>query len=118
MGRRREMTAKSCSSTFGKSKDYLTLSGADVAQHYPPHCPQEKARDTVGDSGRNNNPLGEPLSIREVALLIGCSAWNVRQQLLPRGLPHFRSRPNGKLIFYRNQVIRWLLRQQRGGIPE
>lgn len=56
--------------------------------------------------------LGEPMSIREVARLIGCSAWSVRQTLLPKGLPHWRSGPSGKLIFYRDQVVRWLLEQQ------
>jgi hypothetical protein len=45
------------------------------------------------------NELGEPLGIREVAKLIGCSAWTVRQRHVPRGLPHFRSGPSGRLIF-------------------
>jgi hypothetical protein len=63
--------------------------------------------------------LGAPLSIAQVARLIGCSPWTVRQALLPQGLPHFRSRANGKLIFYEQQVVRWLLRRQRhqGGSP-
>ena len=56
--------------------------------------------------------LGEPLSIRQVAQVIGCSVWSVRQQLIPKGLPHFRSGPNGKLIFYRDQVVRWILSRQ------
>ena len=60
--------------------------------------------------------LGQPLSIKEAASLIGCSPWTVRQKYVPLGLPHLRSGPNGKLIFYRNQIIRWLLeRQQKGG---
>ena len=58
--------------------------------------------------------LGEPLSIGEVAALIGCSPWTVRQTLIPRGLPHFRFRANGRLIFYRDQVIRWIENQQGG----
>jgi hypothetical protein len=64
----------------------------------------------------NNDTLGEPLTIKQVAELIGCSPWSVRQRYLVRGLPHFRLDHHGKLIFYRNQVIAWLLRQQRGGI--
>lgn len=60
----------------------------------------------------NEYVLGEPMGIREVARLIGCSAWSVRQTLLPKGLPHWRSGPSGKLIFYRDQVVRWLLEQQ------
>jgi hypothetical protein len=63
------------------------------------------------------DPLGEPLGVREVARVIGCSPWTVRQKYVPAGLPHLRSGPNGKLIFYKTQVIRWLLeRQQKGGI--
>ena len=60
----------------------------------------------------NELVLGEPMSIREVSRLIGCSPWSVRQTLVPRGLPHWRSGPSGKLIFYRDQVVRWLIRQQ------
>jgi hypothetical protein len=58
--------------------------------------------------------LGEPMGIRAVAMLIGCSPWSVRQSLLPQGLPHWRSGPSGKLIFYRDQVVRWLIAQQQG----
>lgn len=65
--------------------------------------------------GTHADLLGEPIGIREVARLIGCSAWTVRQRYLPRGLPHMRSGPNGKLIFYRNQITHWLLRQQEKG---
>ena len=66
-------------------------------------------------SGPARSPLGTPLSLREVAELIGCSAWTVRQTHVPNGLPCFRSGPNGKLIFYRDQVIAWILFEQRKG---
>jgi hypothetical protein len=56
--------------------------------------------------------LGEPLAIREVARLIGCSVWTVRQQCLRQGLPHFRASRSGRLIFYCNQVVRWLIEKQ------
>ena len=56
--------------------------------------------------------LGEPLSIRQVAELIGCSVWTVRQRLMPSGLPYFRIGTAGKLTFYRNQVVRWVLNKQ------
>jgi hypothetical protein len=56
--------------------------------------------------------LGRPLDIRQAAALLGCSPWTVRQTLMPRGLPHFRSGANGKLIFYEQQVVRWVLREQ------
>jgi hypothetical protein len=60
--------------------------------------------------------LGEPLGIRDVAALIGCSPWTVRQTLIPRGLPFFRSGASGRLIFYTDQVVRWIESQQQGGM--
>jgi hypothetical protein len=66
------------------------------------------------DIGPPDAALGMPLSIREIAYLIGCSPWTVRQTLIPQGLPHFRSTANGRLIFYRDQVIRWVENQQGG----
>jgi hypothetical protein len=74
-----------------------------LGQSYPQHYP--RARET----------LGEPLGVREVAQVIGCSAWTVRHRYLPQGLPHLRSGPRGKLVFYRNQVIQWILQQQKKG---
>jgi len=58
--------------------------------------------------------LGEPLSVYDAARLIGCSPWTVRQTLIPRGLPHFRFKANGRLIFYRDQIIRWIEKHQGG----
>ena len=79
------------------------FSRSDLGQSYPQHYPQP------------HDALGEPLSILEVARLIGCSTWTVRNRYLPQGLPHFRSGPTGKLVFYRNQVVRWILQQQKKG---
>lgn len=106
------MLRKSGSEEEANGKDLLGLPHSGLGQSCPQHCPQpEEPRITL-----TSDPLGQPLSIREVAILIGCSAWTVRQRYIPRGLPHLRLGPNGKLIFYRNQVIRWLLeRQQKGG---
>lgn len=59
--------------------------------------------------------LGDPLSIREVAKMLGCSAWTVRHGYLPQGLPHFRSGPTGKLVFFRNQIVAWILGRQKKG---
>lgn len=59
-----------------------------------------------------DDPLGEALSIEEVAKLLGCSVWTVRKKCLPRGLPYFRIGMTGKLVFYRVQVTRWILDQQ------
>ena len=59
--------------------------------------------------------LGEPLAIAEVARLLGCSVWTVRQRYLPSGLPYFRIGKAGKITFYRNQVVRWILENQITG---
>jgi len=69
------------------------------------------------NSSALSNSLGEPLSIDEVAELIGCSVWTIRQRYLSAGLPHFRLGGIGKLIFYRNQIVRWILERQtkKGG---
>ena len=59
-----------------------------------------------------DDPLGVPMTIREVALLLGCSAWTVRQRHLRCGLPFFRIGMTGKLLFYRKQVVQWILQNQ------
>jgi phage terminase Nu1 subunit (DNA packaging protein) len=66
----------------------------------------------------SNSPesLGEPLDIPQVAILLGCSVWTVRQKYLPQGLPHLRAGHRGKFVFFRHQVINWILkRQDKGG---
>lgn len=88
-----------------KSIDSLRFSSETPGQSYPQHYPQSL------------DALGEPLTIREVAGLLGCSPWTVRHSYLPKGLPHLRSGPLGKLIFYKNQVVQWVLqRQKKGGM--
>jgi hypothetical protein len=72
---------------------------------------------STSDIEARTEALGVPLSINEVARLIGCSAWTVRQRYLPVGLPHMRLRPKGKLLFYKNQIINWLLTEQQKGGP-
>ncbi len=62
--------------------------------------------------------LGEAIDVKQVAELIGCSAWTVRQKHVKAGLPCFRSGPSGRMIFYRNQVTAWILerqKEQKGG---
>ena len=95
------------------------FSALTPGQCWPGHWPGQP-----GPPGREQLPilcppgaaLGTPLNISEVAELIGCSPWTVRQTLIPRGLPHFRFRASGRLIFYQDQVIRWIEIQQQGGI--
>jgi hypothetical protein len=98
---------------------------ASLGQHCPPHYPGPPAPNFAQQGPFPRPPgcapaplhvkLGAPLSIAQVAYLIGCSPWTVRQTLLPRGLPHFRFTASGRLIFYRDQVIRWIENQQQGG---
>jgi DNA-directed RNA polymerase specialized sigma24 family protein len=57
--------------------------------------------------------LGTPLTIDEVAELLGCSPWTVRQRYLRQGLPHLQASAHGKLIFFRKQIIAWVEKQQR-----
>lgn len=85
------------------------FSSARVGQSCPQQSPSLTATDPVP------NALGEPISIREAAEVIGCSVWAIRQRYLPLGLPHLRSGPAGKLIFYRDQLVRWILQQQQRG---
>jgi hypothetical protein len=103
---------KSGLSLPGNSKAPLALEPPALGQRYPQRCPQLDGLESTVFA----DPLGDPLPIGEVAALIGCSPWTVRQRYLPQGLPHHRATSKGKLIFYRNQVIRWLLcEQQKGG---
>jgi hypothetical protein len=88
--------------------EFKAISHDGVGQNYPSHYPHLEGT-------QERNPLGDPLSICQVARMIGCSAWTVRQRHLPQGLPYFRSGRAGKLIFYRNQVVAWILKQQKGG---
>lgn len=108
-------------SGFAQDRNSLESLGIGV-----PNLAESSARQWARREEPNRQParpaprseLGPPLSIREVAALLGVSPWTVRQQHLPRGLPHFRSGPNGKLIFFRDQVVAWILTQQKkGGKP-
>lgn len=86
-----------------------------LGQSYPRQYPQHRGADGRVIEGRECSSLGLPLSIREVARMIGCSAWTIRQRHIPAGLPYFRAGSNGKLVFFRDQVIQWILQQQRKG---
>ena len=89
--------------------------GAWPGQPGPIAREKEPFPEVSGSSRRaSGHSLGEPLCIEEAAELIGCSPWTVRQTLIPRGLPHFRFKANGRLIFYQDQVIRWIEKQQGG----
>ena len=84
-----------------KATETKALARPSLGQSYPKHYPGSES------------PLGAPLSIKDVARLIGCSAWTVRQKFIPLGLPHLRSGPSGRLTFFSNQVVAWVLAQQQ-----
>jgi hypothetical protein len=99
-----------------KPAETLGFPHDSVGQSCTRHCPHRpKDEDLSSGTPQTGDALGEPLGVREVARVIGCSAWTVRHRYLPQGLPHFRSGPGGKLVFYRNQVVRWILQQQKKG---
>ena len=68
---------------------------------------------------QSSQNLGSPMTIDEVADLLGCSPWTVRQRYVRQGLPHLRASVRGKLVFFREQIIAWVEKRQRlkGGIP-
>ncbi len=57
--------------------------------------------------------LGDPMTIEEVADLLGCSPWTVRQRYLRQGLPHLQASARGKLVFFREQIIAWVEKRQQ-----
>lgn len=72
--------------------------------HYPQHYPTPEV---------TRFPLGEPMDIEDVAALLGCSPWTVRQKYLPAGLPHIRASRHGRIVFFREQIVDWILERQR-----
>jgi len=90
-----------------KAKYLLRFRPASLGQNCPTHCPPlETQLESLSDL------LGEPLTMCEAAELIGCSVWTVRHRCIPQGLPHFRASQAGRFVFYRNQVMRWLIENQ------
>jgi len=87
-----------------------------LGQQCPTHCPPQPAAPggQPTPSGADSR-LGQALDIGQVARLVGCSPWSIRNTWIPRGLPHFRSGASSKLIFYTDQVVSWIERQQKGG---
>ena len=90
-----------------KGAETLDFPEAELAQRDARHCASPSGSD-----------LGEPMTIREVARMFGCSEWTIRQQYLPKGLPYFRLSPAGKLLFFHNQIVRWVqgIQRQKGGM--
>ena len=95
-------------SRFGKGANSAEIQGIStmsLGQSYPQHYPHLESA-----------PLGEPMDIEDVAHLLGCSVWTVRQKYLPGGLPHLRASTRGRFVFFHTQVLNWILeRQTKGG---
>lgn len=85
--------------TYSQNEEFPAVG---IGQSCPQHCPG------------SDSALGAPLSIKQVARLIGCSAWTVRQKFIPLGLPYLRSGPSGRLTFFEKQVVAWVIAQQQG----
>jgi hypothetical protein len=119
----KERTASKCSleqimSAFAASQkgtETLDLARIGLGQRCPAPCPRSDPPSSreFPVPGVNEDRLGEAMTIRQVAQLLGCSIWTVRQQYMPHGLPHLRASAAGKLVFFREQVIDWILRQQK-----
>jgi len=102
--------------TRTQSANYLQCKALDafgLGQQYSGSCPRENPHQSEPGAREPPSRLGAPLTISEVAGIIGCSPWTVRQTLIPQGLPVFRSAASGKLIFYRTQVERWIEKRQQ-----
>jgi hypothetical protein len=110
IGMMTEEERKSGFSGNAKGAETLDFSSVRVGQS----CPQQYPR--TSDDIRapvSTGSLGEPMDIGQVAGLLGCSAWTVRQRYLPQGLPHLRACASGKLVFFQEQVIGWILKRQQ-----
>ncbi|HEY6763214.1 MAG TPA: helix-turn-helix domain-containing protein [Candidatus Sulfotelmatobacter sp.] len=108
----REDDARRYESDFGTARtsaETLHFSHMNRGQSCPEHCacPAEEI------SAPERRPLGDPLTISDVARLLGCSPWTVRQRYLRQGLPYLQARPHGKLVFFREQVVAWITERQR-----
>lgn len=99
-----------------KASESLGFGAVRGGQRKPHPCPQDCPYPGAASESLHGWPLGDPLAIEDVALLLGCSPWTVRQKYLPQGLPHLRASASGKFVFFREQVVHWILeRQEKGG---
>jgi hypothetical protein len=93
----------------------LEFSSPSLGQRNPQHYPHPADVGMKLPSGSSSLPLGAPMNIAEVAALLGCSVWTVRQRYVPQGLPYLRASAFGRLVFFREQVIDWILKRQKKG---
>jgi len=94
-------------SRFADTRDTaetLGIPAIELGQSEPRHYPPPEA---------SAFPLGEAMTIGDVASIFGCSAWTVRHKYMRQGLPCLRTSRTGKFLFFRRQVLDWILKQQR-----
>lgn len=106
------ITSEERKSGFGRGANQaetLDFSPPGVGQS----CPQQYPPLAGASPATSTDILGQPMNIGQVAALLGCSVWTVRQRYLPSGLPHLRIGSMGKIVFYRNQIVRWILEKQK-----
>lgn len=110
-----EKIGKSGFAEMENGTETLDFLPAALGQSYPQQNPQGDEPARANASGQS---LGKPLNIGQVATVLGCSVWTVRQRYLPQGLPCIRASRSGKLVFFEEQVINWILKrqQQKGGL--
>src|ERR1035441_10356345 len=92
-GEHRNRTVKMTQVKFGEKREAQQSQG-DLSDSPRAELPVAKP---VAEK-RAADALGEVLTIHQVARLLGCSAWTVRQRYLARGLPYFRIGSIGKLV--------------------
>jgi hypothetical protein len=110
MGMMAEEERKSGFGGDAKDAESLDFPPVPVGQS----CPQQYPHPAEPiHAARSSGSLGDPMDIGQVAALLGCSAWTVRQRYLAQGLPHLRACASGKLVFFREQVIGWVLKRQQ-----
>lgn len=97
-------------------RENLDFPPLSPAQNGAEHCAYQNH--SIPPRSSEQSPLGDALAIDEVAALLGCSVWTVRQRYLKQGLPYLQARSRGKLVFFREQIIAWIEKRQRqkGGI--
>ncbi|PYP86007.1 MAG: hypothetical protein DMG65_19675 [Candidatus Angelobacter sp. Gp1-AA117] len=120
LGSGTKRSAKRHESDFGGNTEGAKTLGFEAlrgGQRKPYSCPEHCPYPEGTAEALTALPLGMPLTIEDVAELLGCSVWTIRQKYLRQGLPYLRASSSGKFVFFREQVIDWILkRQTKGGL--
>lgn len=116
MGTRKVRRKESGFAGAPKAAQVLEMMRPPVGQRCPTQkpMPEGAARAKTGSAAASDR-LGSPLNIGQVAAMLGCSPWSIRNTWIPKGLPFFRSGASSRLIFFEAQVVRWIEHQQAKG---